>query len=184
MTYYTNIVIYYGSTLVTIGIFSYLILAIYMIRSTIKVPAGPYTWISNLCSFTLFILITVCLIISLVSASTRDLEEDETAVEDTLDLDLKFELSSEMSDFISKNAMYPLLVVEVVIFVYLNSRLLWIWYSAGEFNTIVNKLIFILRFLGIINELGCVVDFGIRLYGPKPVPFMSTENYCACWIAF
>ena len=132
-------------------------------------------------------LVTVCLIISLVSASTHDLPGDEpgqTAVGDTLDVESKFELSSEMSDFISKNAMYPLLVVEVVIFVYLNSRLLWMWYSAGEFNTNVNKLIFILRILGIIHEIGCVVDFGIRLYGPKPVPFMSSENYCACWIAF
>ena len=170
---------YCASTFVTILLIGFLITVIYIIRSTIKIPKGPYTWISNMCTLTLFLCVALCLILGLVYLSPGDLLDEAITQKHSAE-----EESSYLSTFISKYAMYPLLIVEMVTYVMMSSRLLWIWYSHKELNTIVNKLIFIQRIFGIIHCIGIIVDYGIRLYGPTSFSFISVDNYCGCWIMF
>ena len=178
MVEYLHIVKYCVSSFFLILLFGFLITIIYIIRSVIKMPKG-ITWIVNICTFSLFLFLSLSLILGLVYLTPRELMDDAN-----MDSMIKLELSTELSIFISKYAMYPVVVIEVVIYVSLSSHLLWMWYSAGELGTIVNKIFFLQRILGIINTLGWVLDYGIRLYGPSSFSFISTENYCACWIIF
>ena len=165
MIEYMYIVKYCIFTFVTILLFGFLIAMIYIIRSIIKIPKGPYTWITNICTFTLFLFMSVCLILGLVYFSPKEgfskTNSSSTAEINQPDLDsmMKMELSTEFSMFISKYAMYPVVVVEMVIYVSLSTHLLWMWYSNGEFDTIVNKLIFIQRIFGIFDTTGLVVDY-------------------------
>ena len=170
----------------TIGItilIGILMIMIYIIRSTI--PKGPYTWISNLCNFTLFLIAILCLFFGLVHSSPSDLRDGANPPK-ALDFisDMKLELRSVFSDYISKYAMFPLLVVEMIIVVSLNGYLLWIWFSTGQVDTIVNKFIFIQRFAIISYIIGCVIDYWLRLYGLESFTFMSADTYCSCWIIF
>ena len=151
----------------------------YIIRSTIKIPSGFFTWITNFCIFTLFTFLSVCLVLGLVSSSQREF----TSIAD-VDIMMKEQLSTEFSLYISKYAMYPVVVVEMFLYVTLNTHLLWGWYKEGKLGTNVNKVIFSTRIIGMFNTLGWVVDYGIRLYGPPSFSFISTENYCACWIIY
>ena len=174
-----NIVKYCISSFFITLLFGFLITMIYIIRSTIKVPKGIFTWITNLCVFTLFTFLSVCLILGLVSSSPREFTDI-----DDVDIMIKEELSSVFSLYISKYAMYPVVVVEMIIYVTLNTHLLWGWYTEAKLGTNVNKVIFTTRIVGIFNTLGWVVDYGIRLYGPPSFSFISADNYCACWIIY
>ena len=167
-----------SSFLITL-LFGFLITMIYIIRSTIKIPSGIFTWITNFSIFTLFTFLSVCLILVLVSFSPREF----TSI-NNVDTMIKEDLSSEFSLYISKYAMYPVVVVEMIFYVSLNTHLLWGWYNEGKLGTSVNKVIFIIRITAIFNTIGWVVDYGIRLYGPPSFSFISTENYCACWIIY
>ena len=48
-----------------------LILAIYKVRSSVAIPRGPYLWISNLCTFTLFFCVPTGLLVALNANSKR-----------------------------------------------------------------------------------------------------------------
>ena len=116
----------------TIGITSlsgFLIVMIYRIRSHITIPKGPYTWISNFCIFTLFLIVIIALFLGLAYTSPTDvIYDDEQNFElGKKPVEYEEELSILLSTFISKNAMFPILVVKVVIYVCLNVRLVWIW---------------------------------------------------------
>ena len=93
-------------------------------------------------------------------------------------------MSLAYSIYISKYVLLPLLVVEMIIIVYMNSGLLWIWYITGQHTTIVNKFIIIQRICTIFYIIGCVVDYSIRLYGPQPITFISPDIYCSFWMIF
>ena len=170
---------YIMSTIMIIMLCGFLITMIYFIRSTI--PKGPYTWISNLANFTLFLIIILCLILCLAYTPPTNMREEDISLNP---LDTNLELKSAYSTFISKYAMFPLLVVEMVIFVSMNSRLLWIWFYNGDWDTIVNKFIIINRICGVIYIIGCVVDYWLRLYGSEIFTYMSADTYCSCWIIF
>ena len=51
------------STLLLTIISALLIMIIYKVRSNISIPKGPYLWISNLSIFTLFLIVSVGLIL-------------------------------------------------------------------------------------------------------------------------
>ena len=51
------------STLLLTIISALLIMIIYKVRSNISIPKGPYLWISNLSTFTLFLIVPVGLIL-------------------------------------------------------------------------------------------------------------------------
>jgi energy-coupling factor transporter transmembrane protein EcfT len=77
MIEYMLIVKYCISTFVTILLVGFLIVVIYIMRSIIKIPKGPYTWITNICTFILFLFVSVSLILGLVYFSPRgSMEED------------------------------------------------------------------------------------------------------------
>ena len=176
---------YIVSTIVMIILFGFLITMIYILRSTIVIPKGPYTWITNLCTFVLFLLVIVCLFLGLAYNSPVDLRNGNIPEhESEYNLLKSLDLSSDLSTFVSKNAMFPLLVVEMMLYVSMNSRLLWIWFSTGEWDTIVNKFIIIQRTGGIIYMVGCVVDYGLRLYILESFTFLPAGTYCSCWIIF
>ena len=64
----------------TIGITSlsgFLIAMIYMIRSHITIPKGPYTWISNFCIFTLFLIVIIALFLGLAYTLPTGVTEDD-----------------------------------------------------------------------------------------------------------
>ena len=172
-----QIVEYGASSFFITLLFGFLITMIYIIRWVIKIPNGFITWVTNLCFFTLFMLLSVCLILGLVFSSSREFNGKD------IDLPIKEELSADFSLYISKH-IFPVVVVEMTIYVTLNIRLLWGWYTESQLRTNVNKVIFGIRILGIFVTLGWVVDYGIRLYGPPAFSFISTENYCACWIIY
>ena len=189
------IMIQYKYIVSTIGIIilaGFLITMIYIIRATI--PRGTYTWISAFCTFSLFLMVISSLFLGLAYTSPNDFRDEDILSTDPGTIVgittsnykelIKIELSSVLSSFISNYAMFPLLVVEVVIYVCLNSRLLWIWFSNGQFDTVVNKFILVQRISGIIYMIGCVVDFGLRLYVPNSFTFMSADTYCSCWMIF
>ena len=88
------------------------------------------------------------------------------------------------SDFISKNAMFPLLTLEVIIYVKMHCHLAWVWYSTGELDTIVNKFLFLQRIWGILYMVGCFVDFFIRIYSEPSFTFISSANYCSFWMVY
>ena len=173
-----QIVEYFASSFFITLLVGFLITMIYIIRSIIKIPNGFITWVTNFCFFTLFIFLSVCLILGLVFSSSREFTGNN------IELLIKEELSGDFSLYISKHAMYPVVVVEMTIYVSLNIRLLWGWYTEAKLRTNVNKVIFSTRIIGILVILGWVVDYGIRLYGPPSFSFITTENYCACWIIF
>ena len=170
---------YIMSTIMIIILCGFLITMIYFIRSTI--PKRPYTWISNLANFALFLIVIFCLILCLAYTPPTNMREEDISLNI---LDTNLDLKSLYSTFISKYAMFPLLVVEMVIFVSMNSRLLWIWFSNGDWDTIVNKFIIINRICGVIYIIGCVVDYWLRLHGSETFTYMSDDRYCSCWINF
>ena len=79
--------------------------------------------------------------------------------------------------------MYPILLLETSIYVPMNAYLLWTWFSKGQCNTIVNKLISIQTLCGILLTLGRVVDYYFRLYGAQPST-MTPSAYCFCWLVY
>ena len=174
-----HIIKYCVSTFLIILLICFLITMIYIMRSVIKIPNGCYTWITNICTIILFLFLFVCLILGLVYFSPSEFTENAD-----FDSTMREELSTEFSLFISRYAIYPILVVEMVIYVSLNSNLLWSWYMAGELDTIVNKIISMQRMLGIFSTFGWTVDYGTRLFGDPSFSWITTENYCACWIIF
>ena len=185
---------YIVSTILIIFLAVFFIAIIYMIRSNMSITKGPYNWISSLCIFSMFLIVIMSLFLGLAYTSPMHLGDSGVPpknphyIEGMNSLEYKFlimpEFSSVFSLFISKYALFPLLVGEAIIYVCLNSRLLWIWYITGEWDTIVNKFIFLQRIWGIIYMVGCVVDFWIRLYGLDTVTFMSMDTNCSCWMIF
>ena len=148
----------------------------YLIRSNSSIPKGPYTWISNFCVFTLFLVIIFVLFLGLVYTTPTNIDEDAGERHHLVGMDpieLSQELSALLSIFVSKVAMFPLLVLEVTIYVSLNCRLLWMWYRTSEWDTIVNKFLFINRICGILYMVGCPVDFWLRLYGQNSFILIS-----------
>jgi hypothetical protein len=114
-----------------------IIVMTYTTRSHITIPKGPYTWITNFCIFT-------SISWSLYTSATNDMDDDEQNYEvDKKPFEYAEELSRLLSIFISKNAMFPMLLVKVVFYVRLNIRLVWILYSTGEWDIIVNKFTFL-----------------------------------------
>ena len=101
-----------------------LICMIYLIRA--HITKGPYTWASNVYSFILFFLATVCICLVLLHISPVELEDEETLPLTKL---IKQELSHVFSATISKFVMFPLLVVEAMVVVYMNVYLLLVWYQ-------------------------------------------------------
>ena len=79
--------------------------------------------------------------------------------------------------------MYPMLLVETMFYITMNTYLLWLWFITGQWGTIVNNLISIQHVCGILITLGRVVDFYFRLYGLNPSS-MSLATYCSCWLVF
>ena len=150
---------------------------IFFIRA--HIPKGPYTWISNMYSFILFFIATVCICIVLVQISPVDLVDEETLPITKL---MKQELSHIFSATISKFVMFPLLVVEMVVVVYLNSYLLWVWYITGQWNTIVNKFIIMQRLVISSILISLVTDYSIRLLGTQSYILISSAPYCFCWL--
>ena len=175
---------YIISTVGTTLLSGSLIAMIYLIRSHMTIPKGPYTWISNFCIFTLFLVIILALFLGIVYSSPLGINSQHEDAQGMETLEMKEEFSYLLSTFVSKYAMFPLLVAEVIIHVLLNIRLLWIWYSSGEWDTIVNKFLFLQRIYIIIYMLGCPVDFWLRLYGHNTFTYISMENYCSCWMIF
>ena len=173
-----QIVEYFASSFFITLLVGFLITMIYIIRSVIKIPNGFVTWITNFCFFLLFAFLSVCLILGLVFTSSRDFTEKN------LEILIKEELRVEFSLYISRYAVYPVVVVEMTIYVTMNIHLLWGWYTEAKLRTNVNKVIFGTRIIGILMTLGWVVDYGIRLSGPPAFSFISMENYTACWIIF
>ena len=60
---------------------------------------------------------------------------------------------------ISIYALFPMLYVPM------NIYLLWMWYRTRQWDTLVNKLIYIQRICGILYFIGCLVDYFFRLDG-------------------
>ena len=84
---------------------------------------------------------------------------------------------------IIKYAMYPVLLLETLLFTPFNIYLLWMWISMGQWDTIVNKMIIIQTFCGVFITLGKLGDFSVRLVGLEP-SFMLPSTYCSCWLVF
>ena len=156
---------------------SILILIIYGIRA--HIPKGPYTWMSNLYSCILFLIATVFIFIAISNFSTKEVSEEESV---HLTEVMRQELSFEFSMIISKFAMFPLLVVEMLLVVYLNLYLIWIWYRTGQWDTVVNKFIIMQRMAIISIMIALVMDYSIRLFRPQTLLFMSKASYCFCVI--
>ena len=74
-------------------------------------------------------MVILALFLGLAYMSPMDVnEDDDQNFEQGMNpIDYKEELSSLLSIFVSKYAMFPILVVEVAICVCLNVRLVWIW---------------------------------------------------------
>ena len=177
---------YIASSVATTALPGVLIFMIYLIRSHIPIPKGPYTWISNFCIFTLFLMIILVLFLGLAYISPIGINDDENHEDDKEwnDHDIKEESVKLLSSFVSKFAMFPLLTCEVIIYVVLNLRLLYIWYCTGMWGTIVNRFLCLQRIWGIIYIIGCPLDFWIRLYGTNTYTFTTMENYCSLWMIF
>jgi hypothetical protein len=84
---------------------------------------------------------------------------------------------------ISKYTMFPMLLMETMLYVPMNLYLLWMWFSTGQWDTIVNKLISIQTLCGILFTVGKVVDYYLRLDGVPP-SFLLPTTYCSCWMVF
>ena len=179
---------YILSSVVTAILSGLLIAMIYMIRSHITIPKGPYTGISNFCIFSLFMIIILAFFLGLAYISPTALNEEENQeVAEVMRMEtpeIEEQLSALLSSYMNKYAMFPLLVVETTIYVALNTLLLYIWYSTGEWDTIVNRFLCLQRIWAMIYLTGCPVDFGLRLFGEITFTFISMENYCACWMMF
>ena len=171
----------------SIGVMSmsgFLIVMFYLIRSNSSIPKGPYTWISNFCIFLLFLIFIFVLFVGLAYSTPTDSDDNSVPSLHMHYLEDKEDRNSLVSLFLSKYILLPIILVEVTIYVSLNSRLLWTWYFTGEWNTIVNKFLFLQRIWGIIYMVGCPVDFGLRLFGDMTFTLISMENYCTCWMIF
>ena len=131
-------------------------------------------------------MVILALFLGLAYMSPMDVnEDDDQNFEQGMNpIDYKEELSSLLSIFVSKYAMFPILLVEVAIYVYFNVRLIWILYSTVEWDTIVNKFTFLIIIWGILYMVGSPIDFWIRLYGPTTFTIISMDNYCSCWMIF
>ena len=79
--------------------------------------------------------------------------------------------------------MFPILLVETVLYVPMNMYLLWKWFSNGRWDTIVNKLISIQTLCGILFTLGRTFDCFLRQNSLTP-SFLEQETYCVCWLVF
>ena len=62
-------------------------------------------------------------------------------------------------DVLGNYVMFPILLVETLLYVLMNIYLLWAWFMTGQWDTIVNKLISIQTICGILFSLGRAVDF-------------------------
>jgi hypothetical protein len=154
-----------------------LIYMIYFIRA--HIPKGPYTWISNLYSFILFFIATVCICLVLVHISPVEREDEETLQMTNL---MQQELSHVFSVTISKFVMFPLLVLEAMAVVCMNVYLLWVWYQTGKWNTVVNKFIIMQRIVIMSVQIATVIDYSIRLFTPQILISYSSANYCLGWL--
>ena len=176
---------YIGSTILIIIFAVLMITMIYMIRSNMSLTKGPYSWISNLCIFTLFLLVILSLFLGLTYVFPFNAIGNDVTANYHLHIDKRISQDNSLfSLFLSKYAMFPVLLVEVVIYVVLNGNLLWTWFSTGEWDSIVNKFFFLQRIWGILYMVGCATDFWIRLYRIESVIFLSMDNSCACWMIF
>ena len=88
-----------------------------------------------------------------------------------------------ISSLISIYALFPMLLLETMLYVPMNIYLLWMWYRTGQWDTLVNKLICIQRICGILYSVGCLVDFFFRLDG-MTFSFFSPANSCSCWMIY
>ena len=158
-----------------------LIIMIYKIRSLMALTRGPYSWISNFCIYTLFMVIILSVFLGLASFTLNYHDEVTNPTEGDKESGLRRDPTSE---FISKFCVFPIVVIQAFIYICLNINLVWMWYTSGELNTIINKFIFLQRFWGIIYNIGSVLDFQFRLFGTGYVAFMSQEDFCASWMIF
>ena len=88
-----------------------------------------------------------------------------------------------VSDEISRYILSPILFVETALYVPLNLKLLWVWFKAGQWDTIVNKLINIQTLCGILFTLTRTIDYFLRQNRITP-SFIEHETYCVCWLVF
>ena len=119
-----------------------------------------------------------------LNSNNKDFSQSYSNYNQSLNELIKQEENLVFSNYISKYAMFPLLFVGMMVCVSLNIRLVWIWYTTGEINTIVNKFIVMQRICILTFMIGEAVDYFFRLYGPKYYTFISEANYCSCWLIF
>ena len=93
------------------------------------------------------------------------------------------DISSLKSDLISKYAMLPMLFIENLLYLPMNTYLLWVWFIKEKRATMVDKHLCLQRGIATIYCAGTVVDYYFRLYGVS-LSFMSSANYCTCWQFF
>ena len=79
--------------------------------------------------------------------------------------------------------MFPLLVMETLLYVPMNLYLLWTWIAREKRDTLVDKLICLQRVCGIVYCTGSFVDYYFRLTGVH-LTSMSLATYCSCWMVF
>jgi hypothetical protein len=88
-----------------------------------------------------------------------------------------------LSNLISEYAMFPILGVETVLYTTMNIYLLWIWYTHGQFGTIINKIMGIQRICGVFYSVGCLLDYFLHIYG-EPISFISQPTLRSCWMIY
>ena len=88
-----------------------------------------------------------------------------------------------LSDVLSYYVMFPILLLETLLYVLMNIYLLWTWFMMGQWDTIVNKLISIQTICGILFAIGRAVDLFFRLNDMTP-SFISLSTYSSCWLFF
>ena len=68
-----------------------------------------------------------------------------------------------------------------MLYVPMNMYLLWMWFSTGQWDTIVNKLISIQTLCGILFTIGRTLDCFLRQNSLTPA-FLDPDTYCVCWL--
>ena len=92
------------------------------------------------------------------------------------------DLNSLLNDMI-RYTMFPILLVETMVYLPMNGYLIWLWFTTGQWDSIVNKLITIQTLSGIMLTIGRLVDFYLRLHAWHP-SVMKPSTYCGCWLVF
>ena len=94
-----------------------------------------------------------------------------------------YEYKILISDIISNYVMYPVFLVESLLYIPMHLYLLWLWFSKDQLGTIVNKLICIQTLCGILLNLGRIIDYYLRLSREHPST-MLPSTYSTWWLVF